>query len=204
MYIPKNFITTDTPEVLAFMQQYSFATIITANSRPTATHLPLVVSEQNGQVILSGHFAKANAQWEEISTHPVLVIFSEPHAYISPKHYEKELSVPTWNYISVHAYGQGRLVTEPEQAFALLENMITTYEADYKQQWDRLPSDFKSKMLNGIVSFEITVTELQAAKKLSQNKTTGEKQSIINAFAASTDENERQIGHYMEQMLEGR
>lgn len=30
---------------------------------------------------------------------------------ISPKNYDKELNIPTWNYISIHAYGQGRLIT---------------------------------------------------------------------------------------------
>jgi transcriptional regulator len=39
-----------------------------------------------------------------------LVIFSEPHAYISPTLYEKQQNVPTWNYVSVHAYGKVKLL----------------------------------------------------------------------------------------------
>ncbi|HEV8082201.1 MAG TPA: FMN-binding negative transcriptional regulator [Chitinophagaceae bacterium] len=64
---------------------------------------PFIVTEGDERIILPSHFAKANKQWTEITGNQVLIIFSEPHAYISPKHYDKELKVPTWNYISIHA-----------------------------------------------------------------------------------------------------
>ena len=87
------------------MRQFSFATIITAeNSFPIAPHLPFIVAVNDELVMLTSHFAKANQQWRDIETSQVLVIFSEPPAHISPRNYEKALNVPTWNYISVHAY----------------------------------------------------------------------------------------------------
>src|SRR3546814_4672540 len=99
---------TDKNEIVDFMKRFSFATIITAkDSFPIATHLPFLVSVRGDNITLTSHFAKANEHWRDIQNNKVLVIFSEPHAYISPKHYDKELNVPTWNYISVHAYGQG-------------------------------------------------------------------------------------------------
>lgn len=61
MYIPKNFLTTDKEEIIAFMKQYSFATIITAKDNfPTATHLPFLVSTKDDNIMLTSHFAKAN------------------------------------------------------------------------------------------------------------------------------------------------
>src|SRR4051812_4311368 len=85
MYIPKINSFTDRPGVVRFMKQFGFATIITAKDNlPVATHLPFVVSEHDGNLILSAHFAKANDHWTQIEDTPVLVIFSEPHAYISP------------------------------------------------------------------------------------------------------------------------
>jgi len=159
--------------------------------------LPFVVSVKDDAVVLTSHFAKANEHWREIENTKVLVIFSEPHAYISPKNYEKELSVPTWNYISVHAYGQGKLITETDKTFAVLETIIDNYETSYRQQWDNLPEDYKLKMSKGIVAFEIVVTELQAKKKLSQNRTDTERQNIIDALAKSNDTNEQLIAHYM-------
>ena len=141
----------------------------------------------------------AGEQWRDIEEHKALVIFSEPHAYISPKHYEKELNVPTWNYISIHTYGKGTLITETEDVIALLENTIDNYDSAYKEQWNKLPNDYKIGMSKGIVAFDIVVTDLQAKKKLSQNKTANEQLNIINELSNSTDSNERLVADYMKQ-----
>lgn len=203
MYIPKNFLVTDREETIGFMRQHSFATIITAKENfPTATHLPFIVSTNGDNVTLTAHFAKANEQWKHLSDSQVLVIFNEPHAYISPKHYDKELNVPTWNYFSVHAYGHGQLITDTEQTFKVLEATINNYEADYKHQWDGLPEDYKLKMVKGIVAFEVIVTDLQAKKKLSQNKTGQEQLRIIETLSKSNNSNEREIANYMKQNIE--
>lgn len=200
MYIPKINETTDRNEIVSFMKQFSFAPIITAKDNlPIGTHLPFIVTVKDDKVILTSHFAKANGQWKDIESSKVLVIFSEPHAYISPKNYDKELNVPTWNYISVHAYGQGKIVTEAEQVRKVLETTIDNYETSYRQQWDNLPDDYKIKMSNGIVAFEVTVIDLQAKKKLSQNRTETERQRIIDTLSASNDANEKLIATYMQQ-----
>lgn len=202
MYIPKINVMTDREEMVAFMKQFSFATIITARDNfPVATHLPFLVSVQGDKIILTSHFAKANEQWAAVAENKVLVIFTEPHAYISPKNYEKELNVPTWNYISIHAYGQGRLVTQTDKVIEILEATIGNYEQAYMQQWNSLPEDFKLKMIKGIVAFEIEVTELQAKQKLSQNKTETEQRRIINSLSDSDNDNERLIAEYMKQNL---
>jgi transcriptional regulator len=198
MHIPKHNLSTDKEEILAFIKQYSFATIITVKDNfQTATHLPFVVTETEQGIVLTSHFAKANMQWKEITDNNVLVIFTEPHAYISPKHYDSEMNVPTWNYIAVHVYGKGKLITEVEQSFAVLDSMVANFEREYKTQWDKLPMEFKTKMLNGIVSFQIDVTDIQAKKKLSQNKKAAERQRIISAFENSNDNNEKTIAGFM-------
>lgn len=199
MHISKTNLLTDEAEILDFITKFSFATIVTAqDNRPTATHLPFVVSKRGDKTILTSHFNKANNQWRQLLAHDVLVIFTEPHAYISPKNYEKELNVPTWNYISVHAYGKATLLQEIAQAFKVMEQTINNYEADYLEQWNGLPEDYKLKMLNGVVAFEIEVTDFQASKKLSQNKTEQEKKKIIESLHTSPLEVERQIAQYME------
>jgi transcriptional regulator len=198
MYIPAINLVTDKAEIVAFMQQFSFATIVTAkNSLPVATHLPFVVTINNGTVVLTAHFAKANPQWKDIEDNPVLVIFSEPHAYISPVHYESEQNVPTWNYISVHAYGRGKLITGKNAVMNVLQATINAYEPAYRQQWDGLPEAYQSKTLNGIVAFEIMVDDLQARKKLSQNRTATEKQHIIDSLSKSSNTNEKSLAAFM-------
>lgn len=198
MYIPSSNLLTDKTEIVEFMKRFSFATIITAkDGLPIATHLPFLVTIKDDEVILTSHFAKANGQWKDIVNNKILVIFSEPHAYISPKHYDQELNVPTWNYISVHAYGQGTLITETDKVIEILERTIDNYEISYKQQWYNLPGDYKIGLIKGIVAFDIIVTDLQGKKKLSQNKAENEQHKIINALSKSDDTNEKLIADYM-------
>lgn len=188
----------DKQEAVDFMQQYSFATIVTVkNGMPNATHLPFVVSLRDEDIVLTSHFAKANLQADELLDGNPLVIFTEPHAYISPKHYESQQSVPTWNYIAVHAYGRATLIDTPEEKAKLLEQTIRFYEDDYQKQWNGLSEDYRLKMMKGIVGFEIVVTELQGKKKLSQNRSVIEKQRIINDLSQSPDSAAKAIADYM-------
>jgi len=199
MYIPHLNLMNDKTEIVEFMQRFSFATIITAKDNyPVATHLPFLVTQKEDAIILTAHFAKANQQWKGIENNTVLVIFSEPHAYISPKHYDKIQNVPTWNYIAVHAYGKAALITEQQAVMNILERTIDNYEQSYKAQWKDLPDEYKLGMIKGIVAFEITVIDIQAKKKLSQNKTANERINIINSLSKSDDTNEQLIAEYME------
>jgi transcriptional regulator len=199
MYIPNYFELTDTTEAVSFMQRYNFATLVnTINGTPVATHLPFVIKQEGNQVILSSHMAKANPQSAILTEAPSLVIFTEPHAYISPQHYEKQLNVPTWNYIAIHAYGKATLVTNEAQQLSALEQMIAQYDQAYLQQWATLPADFKSKMVKGTVIFDMVVTDLQGKRKLSQNRSAVEQQNIVSAFSNSTDVNEQAIAAYMQ------
>jgi transcriptional regulator len=198
MHIPKINLLEDKQEIIAFMKRFSFATIVTAeNNFPIATHLPFLVSIKDNSIVLSSHFAKANKQWENIEQENVLIIFSEPHSYISPKNYDKKLNVPTWNYISVHVYGRGKLILEPKKVIKLLESTIDSYEISYKKQWEELSSDYKTNMLKGIVGFEVVISDIQAKKKLSQDKTKSEQKKIIDSLSKSSHNNEKLLAQFM-------
>lgn len=193
---------TDRTKIVDFIKRFSFGTIITSkNDLPIATHIPFVVKEENDQLLLLSHVAKQNEQWKYLEDSPVLVIFNEPHAYISPTNYKKDMNVPTWNYIAVHAYGKGQLITGQEEVIGLLENTIANYEPSYREQWNRLPEKYRSGQMTGIVAFKIEVTEIQAKEKLSQNKTLYEQEKIIHTLSASEDTNERITAEYMRQNL---
>lgn len=202
MYTPSHFAQTDTATLVAFMRRFSFATIVSqVEGRPVASHLPFVVEHSgDGQVVLLAHFAKANPQWQTLAEQPVLVIFSAPHAYISPSLYEKELNVPTWNYIAVHAYGLATLITDEAQAFELLEKQIQTFEKEYLIQWSGLPQEYKNAMVKGIVAFRMEITQLEGKEKLSQNKKAGEQEKIRTHLAESPDGAAQQIAERMEQI----
>lgn len=181
------------------MQRFNFAAIVSqVDGLPFATHLPFVVEETtDGDIWLLAHFAKANPQWQTLEGQTALVIFNEPHAYISPSLYDKELSVPTWNYIAVHAYGHATLITEEEAVRELLEKQIQSFEKEYFTQWTNLPETFKAAMQKGITAFRIEVTDLQGKEKLSQNKTAQERERIGKHLLEHTESTARETGVQM-------
>lgn len=199
MYIPKHFSEEDISQILSFMKEFSFATIVSMqDSMPVATHLPFVIEEREDKIILVAHFARANEQWKALEQQTALIIFAEPHAYISPTHYETELNVPTWNYVAVHAYGKVEIIADKQKTIAVLEKTIRNYEAGYEQQWNQLPEKYRDGMVKGIVAFEVTVTDLQAKYKLSQNRTEIERKSIIESLKNSKSAVEHKVGELME------
>lgn len=202
MHIPHLNKMTDRDKMISFMKAYPFATIVTVEDNvPTATHLPFVITESETGIILSAHFAKANSQWKHLNNkNKVLVIFAEPHAYISPRHYDSELNVPTWNYISVHTYGKAEIVSDERGGMDELEKMINRYEPEYLDQWKNLPAEMKLKLLKAVVPFRIAVEEVQAKEKLSQNKNENERQRIIDSLLKSEHSTERDIAGYMQQI----
>ena len=180
MYIPKFFEETDQEKLLAFMREFNFATLITSeNNFPTATHLPFIVEKRDGKIYLLAHLAKANLHWQQFENNEILVIFQEPHAYISPMLYEKLENVPTWNYIAVHAYGRAKLFPQVEN-LRLLEKQVAIFDQKYFQtNWQKISDEYKINLAKGVVAFEIEVRDLQGKKKLNQNKLGKDAQNVI-------------------------
>ncbi len=191
MYIPKAFREDDINTLHKLMREYSFATLITQHEGvPFATHLPFILDAQRGpNGTLLAHMARANPQWHHFASgQEELVIFQGPHAYISPSWYEVELSVPTWNYAVVHAYGPPRLIEDQVKLYNLLKSLIHTYEAHFEKPWPfNLPDDYLQKMMHGIVGFEIEIARLEGKFKLSQNRTEVERENVIAALQESRD-----------------
>ncbi|UXR78813.1 MULTISPECIES: FMN-binding negative transcriptional regulator [unclassified Staphylococcus] len=179
MYIPKYYQMHDYEEIKAFMKQYPFITMVTiSEGRPIASHIPVMVEEREEALYLVGHLAKGNAQVETLNDNDqVLAIFHGPHDYISSSWYETE-DVPTWDYQSVHAYGSSRLQSHDELAEAL-EKLLDHYEGHRENgaTWDQLSEQTK-KQIHGIEGFEIKITEIEAAYKLSQTRSNVDKERI--------------------------
>ena len=78
----------------------------------------------------------------------MLVVFGGAHAYVSPSWYATHPSVPTWNYVAVHASGVGSLVEEPSRVKALLADLVRVYEGAGRTAWslESLPDDYVAGM----------------------------------------------------------
>ena len=199
MYAPRHNQLEGRAALLAYMRAYSFAALVTSGSRGlTATHLPFVIEEEGGRIILSGHMAKANPQWRDFAAAAdALVIFMQPHAYVSPRLYDSRQNVPTWNYVAVHAYGRPLLIEERAATLELLEKLVRRHDAGYLDQMAELPESYIDGKLAAIVSFSLVVTRLDARYKLSQDKNPAERERIAREFEASGDSVAADTGRLM-------
>jgi len=193
MYIPKAFREDDTATLHKLMREYSFAILITQQDGvPLASHLPFLLDAERGSYgTLLGHMARGNLQWRTFEENQeALVIFQGPHAYVSPSWYEAELSVPTWNYAVVHAYGVPRLIEDKTVLYSLLQTLVQTHEAGFEQPWafESLPDDYVQKMMQGIVGFEIPITRLEGKFKLNQNRPVSDQVRVATALQDNKDE----------------
>lgn len=172
MYIPDAYRNENPEEIREFLRNNAFGILVsTGPNGPMATHLPLeLVDAGDKSLLLRGHFARANPQWRHIEDQQdVLCIFNGPHAYVSSSWYADE-EVPTWNYMAVHLKGSYRRQNEQE-LWAALHALVNKYEAHSVEpvSLDKMSAATLAQ-IRGIVGFEIRVSRLDAAFKLSQGR----------------------------------
>jgi len=193
MYAPPYNQLEDRAELLQFMRAHNFCLIVTGTGGELAgSHLPCIIEERGAQLVLVMHMARANPQWQGFFDDEVLVVFAGPHAYVSPRWYERKPAVPTWNYAAVHAYGRVSVVEDGAKRAALAK-LVATHDPAWLPEFERLPADYLRDMLGGIVAFEIAVTRLETRWKLSQNRGRREQALIIAQLEASGGEGERAL-----------
>src|SRR5450755_2875048 len=191
MYVPATFEEKRTPVLHGFMRAQPFASLITLGSSGLfASHLPLVLDDAVAPLgILRGHLSRANAQWRDLSAAvQPLAIFAGPHHYITPNWYpEKESSgkvVPTWNYAVIHAYGNLRIIEDPDWLLANVTSLTTIHEASSPSPWkvSDAPADYISSMLKGIVGVEIPIDRLEGKWKVSQNRSEMDRRGVAHGL----------------------
>jgi transcriptional regulator len=186
MYSPTYNQLENRAELVEFMRANAFALLVTGTGGTLhASHLPVRVHE--APLLLDMHMARANPQWKEFFDDEVMVVFSGPHAYVSPRWYEEKERVPTWNYAAVHAYGVPKMVDDPARKLASQRELVETYDPQWLPKFDALRKEYVDNMLNGIVNFEIRVTRLDARWKLSQNRGRREQELIAAELDRSDD-----------------
>ena len=200
MYTPPQNRNDDPAELLAFMRRYSFATLVTSCGGLMATHLPVNVSDRDGQMWLTGHLSKANLQWRELALGEAMVIFAEPHGYVSPANYPEGMWVPTWNYVAVHAYGSPALIEGRDETLAILRETIAGTEPAYGKAFEAYPAEWVDAKLKGIVAFEMEVTRIESRWKLSQEKGEETRERIAGELA-SGDGASRELAAFMRASL---
>jgi len=175
-------------ELLEFMRANSFPVLVTGTGGVLqASHLPALVSEKNNQIVLDMHMARNNDQWKEFFDDEVMVVFTGPHAYISPRWYEEEERVPTWNYAAVHAYGVAKIISDKKAKYESQRRLVEYLDPQWLPKFDALRQEYVDMMLDGIVNFTIPVARLDTRWKLSQNRGRREQELIAAALDQSAD-----------------
>jgi transcriptional regulator len=194
MYSPPYNRIEDRRELLEFMRANSFVLLVTATGgTPVASHLPVTVADGEAGIVIHSHMAKNNPQWQEFFEDEVLVVFAGPHAYVSPRWYEEQERVPTWNYASVHAYGKVTVTTDRAVKHAAQRELVAQLDPQWLPKFEALRAEYVEGMLNGIVTFDIAVTRLETRWKLSQNRGRREQQLIAAALDKSDDPSVRAL-----------
>ena len=205
MYTPAHFAEADLGKLQAAIEAYSFATLVSQqNGELTGSHLPLLLRRDAGGQFgtLLGHMAKANPQWEQAAGKEILAIFSGPHAYISPTWYQEERTVPTWNYVAVHAYGRLELVEDSGEKLDILRQTVDIYERNMPAPWPMPEAgEFLARLVDQIVAFQIPLGRLEGKWKLNQNHPLARRQRVIAALRSRPDEASREIAGLMEERL---
>jgi transcriptional regulator len=202
MYTPKFNQVSDRAVLLEAMRAYSFAIIFGPAPELRATHLPLLVRDEGEHGTLLGHFARANSHWAALAGRETLVVFPGPHGYVSPSLYTEPLSVPTWNYIAVHACGTLSLIEDEAAKIELVESLIHAHEPGYRDLWRAMPDGYRRTMLAGIMGFRIPISRIEGKFKLSQNRNAEERRNVQAAQAAGTDD-QRELARWMERLTGG-
>ena len=200
MYIPKVFKNEDEKEILEFIKNNSFAILIAqGQNKILASHIPLELSvDKTANRILTGHVSRANEVWRDFkNTTEVLVIFSGTHSYISSSWYDHE-NVPTWNYIAVHVYGSIKII-EGQELLDSLKSLVDKYEqkSACPVSVDSMTPEFINREIKGIVGFEILITDIQAAYKLSQNRDEKNYSNIVNELTKTDNDNSKEVAKEM-------
>jgi transcriptional regulator len=194
MYSPPYNRLEDRKELVAFLRANNFPILVTGTGGSLiASHLPIHIREAGEQIVIDMHMAKNNPQWKEFFDDEVMVVFSGPHAYVSPRWYEEQERVPTWNYAAVHAYGVPKILSDSKAKHASQRHLVETLDPEWLPKFDALRQEYVQMMLDGIVNFEIPVTRLETRWKLSQNRSRREQELIAGALEKSSDSSERAL-----------
>jgi len=201
-YIPEHFLETDPERLVAALQAWPFALLLSNGEMlPELSHLALVpVSRPGEPLVLFGHLARANGQLDTLfDGDRVRAVFLGPHDYVSPNDYVSANMVPTWNYQAVYADGVLSRITEPARLHARMAALTDYFEQGSATPW-RYDAERQAGLLPHIVGFEIAVDHLTGKFKLSQNRARADRDSVITRLSGG-DDNQRALAAAMQAAL---
>ncbi len=153
---------------------------LAAGPSPAVVHAPLT---RHGPRELRFHLARANRAFAAVAGARIVASVLGPHGYISPGWYADggQQAVPTWNYLAAEFDG----VAEPLDTDGLRQH-LDRKAADWEPQdafdpWTLATPEPRrvEAMLTAIGGFRIAVTAVRVTAKLSQNKSSADRDGVV-------------------------
>ncbi|MBI3705759.1 MAG: FMN-binding negative transcriptional regulator [Rhizobiales bacterium] len=194
MYQPQHFREDRLAVQHALIREHALGLLITAGPGGLqANHIPFLVDADgspHGKV--RAHLARANPQWRELSAvDECLVVFQGPQQYISPSLYptkhEHGKAVPTWNYITVHAWGRPQVIDDVTWLRRQVDDLTSHKESALPAPWavSDAPAPYVAAQLRGIVGIEIPIARIEGKWKVSQNRPAIDKAGVVKGLRGS-------------------
>ena len=202
MYTAAHFALPD-DRARELLAQVGAADLVTVHADgPVATYLPFLFDPDLGEHgALLTHVARNNSQAREPVAGEALVIAHGPDHYVSPEWLPSWQGtgqvVPTWNYLTVHAYGTLSVHDDPEWVADVVRRLTAAHERAYRVE--DVPADYLERMLRAIVGIEVRLTRVEAKAKMSQNKAPADVAGIIEGLRADAEDGAQATADWMEQ-----
>lgn len=201
MYLPRTFAETDLTQLDRLLQADPFITLVSmdADGAPFASQLPVLYRRDGDDILIEGHWARANPQ----SRHQgeVLLLVHGPHAYVSPAWYpdkEAEARVPTWNYASAQLRGSLERFEDEASLADLVSRLSDRFETQVGSDWHFEPQREGHRVqLRGIVGFRFVPHQVDLKFKLSQNHPAANRESVIAHLQGQAREHSRNLATLM-------
>ncbi len=209
MHIPSKFQQKDESQLKAIMREYPFGTlVIHSASGLEATHLPVILANNEGKDVIHGHIAKANKIWQSVENgDEILLIFNGPNCYVSPNYYptkkESGKAVPTWNYVVVHVKGRIAFIHDEQWIYNMINSLTTEHESKQEIPWSMsdAPDTYIKKMLPAIVGIEISIDSIEGQWKLSQNQPEINKFGVVEGLSDKGEAHELEISKLVKEQI---
>jgi transcriptional regulator len=152
-----------------------------------ANHVPFLIdAAASERGTLRVHLARANPQIAELANvSECMVVFQGPQQYISPSLYptkqETGKVVPTWNYITVHAWGRPQVMDDAAWLRKQIDDLTRQNEGPRAAPWQvsDAPETFITAQVKGIVGVEIPIARIEGKWKVSQNRPAVDQAGVV-------------------------
>ncbi|WP_052462482.1 FMN-binding negative transcriptional regulator [Nigerium massiliense] len=200
MYVPRHFSMT-TEQAVELLTAAETAELVTAHpDGPAATLLPVLHRpDGDGLGSLLFHVTRTNDVWQRPHLGDALAICSGPDAYVAPPwlaSYADNPGVPTWNYVTVHAYGD--LIVHDDADWTA--RVVREVSARHGFDTALVDADGFARMLRAIVGLELRLTRVVGKAKLSQNKAPADVEGIAAGLRATGDADAARVAEAMDEV----